>query len=231
MAAELKEVTMTGRAAGSFFLNEIKQVFVNDSNRNVEFIYTFPMPENASICSFSAFTGSNRFVGAVAEKGQALKSYQRAIFSGDSAYMLESHRSNIYQVSLGNVAGGETITVNISYIQDIKISGDEYRKKVYTKFSSLAPRFSVFETEDVFIIPGSAIYIFLGTRLWAFKDHAKQGSTYSKYAASRYEKYSSIVVGDFTPAILHNLLGDAFWAGFDTRYTKRRRSEAASRIP
>jgi Ca-activated chloride channel family protein len=99
--AILKEITISGNMIGGIFQNEIEQVYINNGEGNVELIYTFPMPENASISGFSAVTGSGRYIGVVRETETALKEYQQALADGDSAYMLESHRDNIFQTSLG----------------------------------------------------------------------------------------------------------------------------------
>jgi len=115
----LKEISVVGKVIGNFLLNEVTQIFTNGSEESVEFIYTFPMPESASVSSFKASTKENSFAGTVKSKKESLEVYQTAISKGDSAYMLESHRDNIFQVSLGHVAKDEEITVNISYIQDI----------------------------------------------------------------------------------------------------------------
>ena len=133
--AELKEVNISGSMIGNFFLNEIEQKFLNGGEDNVEFIYTFPMPENASVSSFFATVGDNRFIGAVKEKEEALKQYQETIARGDSAYMLESHRDNIFQLSLGNVAKGEEVAVSISYVQDIASNDNMFRLLIPTLVS------------------------------------------------------------------------------------------------
>jgi|GEM_PF-3216424 len=142
--AELKEVNISGNIVGSFFLNEIEQKFVNSSGGNVEFIYTFPIPENASVSGFYAAIGENRYIGELKEKEEALKDYQNTVAKGESAYMLESFRDNIFRLSLGNAADGETITVVISYIQDITVNDNAFRLLIPTLVS---PRY----------IPGSII--------------------------------------------------------------------------
>jgi len=128
----LQSVTIHGNAVGFTFQADIQQIFVNNSRSNVEFIYTFPMPADASVCAFSAKTASNTFKGVIEEREEALKKYKDAISRGDGAYMLESHRDNIFQVSLGNVGAGETIEVSISYLQDLKISEKEIRLTIPT---------------------------------------------------------------------------------------------------
>ena len=133
--AVLKSISVTGKVAGGLFLNEIEQVFVNDGDSNVEFIYTFPMPENASVSSFSAAVGGERFIGVVKKKDQALEEYKYAVAAGDSAYMLESHRDNIFQASLGNVAKGEEVAIDISYIQDAAVTDNELRLLIPTLVS------------------------------------------------------------------------------------------------
>jgi hypothetical protein len=65
--------------------------------------------------------------------------------------------------------------------------------------------------------PESAMYSFFGADSEALAEQEKQGTRLIRYAASKYEKYSNTVVGDFTPAADAeiSLLGDTSWAGFD----------------
>ncbi|MDR1559423.1 MAG: VWA domain-containing protein [Clostridiales bacterium] len=128
----LQSVSIRGSAVGNVFMADIQQIFINDSDRNIEFLYTFPIPADASVTAFSAKTARGSFKGAVEERETALSRYQDAVTAGDSAFMLESHRDNIFQVSLGNVDKGETTEVNISYLQDLKISGNEIRLVIPT---------------------------------------------------------------------------------------------------
>jgi len=90
------------------------------------------MPADASVCSFSAKTAHNTYRGIVEERETSLEEYKNAIAKGNSAYMLESHRDNIFQVSLGNVDKSESIEVNISYIQDLKVAENEIRLVIPT---------------------------------------------------------------------------------------------------
>ena len=128
----LQSVSIRGNAVGHVLLADIHQIFVNNGNRNAEFLYTFPIPADASVCSFSAKTARNTFKGILEGREAALTKYKDAIAGGDSAYMLESHRDNIFQVSLGNVDINETVEVNISYMQDLKIADNELRLVIPT---------------------------------------------------------------------------------------------------
>ena len=128
----LKEIRICGSIVGSLFLNEIKQVFTNNSDDTVEFVYTFPIPENASICKFSAFTENNSFTGCINTKEGALKEHQTELSKGNSVYILESWRDNIFKIPLGNVAKGEDVTVEIAYIQDIIIKDSAFRLLIPT---------------------------------------------------------------------------------------------------
>ena len=115
----LKEIKICGSIVDGLFLNDIEQVFTNISDDNVEFVYTFPIPENASISEFSALTGNNSFTGYVLHNEQALVKYKTELSKGNNVYMLESWQENIFQVPLGNLAKGEDVIINISYIQDV----------------------------------------------------------------------------------------------------------------
>ena len=68
----LKSVSICGNALGCFFKVDIQQTFVNGSDQNVEFMYTFPMPADASVCLFSAKTAHNTYRGVIEERDTML---------------------------------------------------------------------------------------------------------------------------------------------------------------
>lgn len=117
---------------------KINQYFANTAAKNAEYIYTFPLPDQASVCHFSALVGDRRITGEIKEKEQAYRLYEQAVTAGDSAYLLESARANIYQVNLGNVKAGEAVEIEIAYLQSLQANDDELRIMVPTL---VAPRY------------------------------------------------------------------------------------------
>ncbi len=101
------------------------QNYVNTSPGSIEVLYTFPLPHKAVVTGFKARIGNQEVTGTYKEREAAFEEYDDALRRGNSGFLLESHRPDIFQVSLGNIAGGETISVTISYIEDVQCVDSE----------------------------------------------------------------------------------------------------------
>ncbi len=122
------------------FMSEVTltQNYINASGHAIEALYTFPVPHDAQVTGFRCSIGSDTIQGEFREKEEAFREYDRAVRKGDSAFLLESHRPDIFQVSLGNIAAGEKVSITISYIEDVKITDHELRWSIPTV---VAPRY------------------------------------------------------------------------------------------
>lgn len=134
----LKAVDISGNVMGEFMHVKIVQKYVNEGGRNAEFLYTFPLPDKASVCGFSAKISEKLVKGEVREKKQAYREYNNAVRKGDSAFLLENFRPDVFQVSLGQVEEGEEIEIEIAYMQEIKVLDGEMRISIP---SLVAPRY------------------------------------------------------------------------------------------
>lgn len=114
------------------------QNYVNTANGNIEALYTFPLPHNAQVTGFNGKIGENEVRGEFREKEEAFAEYDKAIRRGDSAFLLESHRPDIFQISLGNIAPGEKVSITISYLEEVKVVDNELRWMLPTV---IAPRY------------------------------------------------------------------------------------------
>ncbi len=123
----LKSVSIKGAVIDNFSDFIIRQTYMNDISDNIEAVYTFPLPDDASVYRFKARTAGRDIVGAILEREKAVKEYGKAIVDGDGAALFESHRPNIFQISLGQIGAGEEVEIEIGYAADLKISGDEMR--------------------------------------------------------------------------------------------------------
>lgn len=116
----------------------VVQNFINNTQEVIEALYTFPLPHRASVNGFKARVGKNEVTGRLKEKEEAFKEYDAAVRKGDSGFLLESHRPDIFQVSLGNILSGEKAVVTITYIQELEAVDDEIRWALPTV---VAPRY------------------------------------------------------------------------------------------
>ncbi len=63
------------RSTTAIAVTTVEQVFHNTENRQVEALYTFPVPKNASVADFSMWINGKEMVGEVLEKKRAREIY------------------------------------------------------------------------------------------------------------------------------------------------------------
>ena len=117
----LKKVKITGDVIGKFGTFEIEQVYKNNTKDVLEVGYTFPIVETATVVGFEINVGDRVLKGKCKEKGKAKKEYQRNIFKGNSAYMMEQETDNIFKISIGKIDRDEEVKIKIQYVDKFEI--------------------------------------------------------------------------------------------------------------
>ncbi len=121
----------------------LKQDFKNTNLSDIEAVYIFPLPHKAEVTELIAKIGDVEIVGEIKEKEEAYKEYDLAVKNGDSAFLLDQARPDIFQIWLGNIAPGESITIELTYTEETHVTDGELRWLLPTV---VAPRY----------IPGNA---------------------------------------------------------------------------
>ena len=73
---ELKEQDVNVTINNGVAVTEVNQVFFNTENRVVEALYTFPVPNKASVSNFSMWINGQEMIGEVVEKQRARQIYE-----------------------------------------------------------------------------------------------------------------------------------------------------------
>jgi Ca-activated chloride channel family protein len=97
----------------------IKQNFKNDTDNYVEAIYVFPLPETAAVNRLVMQIGARRIEGKIKEKAQAKRIYNQAKTAGKKASLMSQQRPNMFTTSIANIAPGETVSVELDYVQNV----------------------------------------------------------------------------------------------------------------
>lgn len=137
-ALPLKGVWIKGDICGLYGELTVEQLYMNEGEKDLEIIYTFPLPDGAVISGFSARVGERKVTGEIREKKEAFRVYDQALAGGDSAFLLEQYRPNIFQVSLGLVLPEEEVSVRIVYLETFAYRDGELRIAIPTL---VAPRY------------------------------------------------------------------------------------------
>lgn len=137
-ALMLEGVSATGEMRGALLEMTVEQRFRNPTKRNVEVLYTFPLPWGAVLLNVDVVLGDKHLAGAVAPRRRAEAEYEETLAAGDAAIMLEQNGDGSYSLNLGNLAANETCRVTLSYAQVLRFEQGGVRLLLPTV---IAPRY------------------------------------------------------------------------------------------
>ncbi len=114
------EVTINNGIA----VTEVTQVFRNTEDRQLEALYTFPVPRGASISEFSMWIGGKEMVGEVVEKRRAREIYESYKRRNIDPGLLEQVDYKTFEMRIFPVAPNAEQRVRIVYYQELEIDAD-----------------------------------------------------------------------------------------------------------
>lgn len=120
------DVAITGMIAKVM----LKQTFENTSTDWVEGLYTFPLPDQAAVNSLIVTIGDRRIVGSIREKKQAEQHYEQAKQAGKLASIVKQHRPNLFSSRFANIPPGETVSIELGYVQTVAYVDDQYSLRI-----------------------------------------------------------------------------------------------------
>ena len=108
----------------------VTQAFRNTTGEWVEGTYVYPLPEDAAVDSMKLVVGERVIVADIRERAAARRDYEAARRSGRAAALTEQERPNVFTNSVATIAPGETVLVQITYQQPVRLSGGTHALRV-----------------------------------------------------------------------------------------------------
>jgi len=105
---------------------KVSQVFRNRSENNIEAIYVFPLPENASIEKFLLRVGDELIEGKIMEKEAADLVYEQAKNQGKKSAIMKQQRPNVFKTKVANIEKNSEVSITIEYQRQIDFSEKGY---------------------------------------------------------------------------------------------------------
>lgn len=105
-------------------VTHVNQVFRNTENRIVEALYTFPVPEGASVANFSMWINGKEMVGEVVEKERAREIYNSYKQKKHDPGLLEQTDYKTFEMRIFPIPAGADQRVQITYYQELKVDHD-----------------------------------------------------------------------------------------------------------
>jgi Ca-activated chloride channel family protein len=114
------------RISGMVARVSVSQTFRNTGEEWVEGVYVFPLPDGAAVDQLRMHIGGRYIEGEIREKEQAKKAYEAAKVAGKKASLIEQQRANLFTTSVANVAPGETVTIEIEYLETLRYDDESF---------------------------------------------------------------------------------------------------------
>ncbi len=106
-------------------VTRVTQVFVNTENRQVEALYTFPVPKGASVANFSMWINGKEMVGEVLEKQRAREIYNSYKRRRRDPGLLEQTDYKTFEMRIFPIAPKAEQKVEIVYYQELNVDHDQ----------------------------------------------------------------------------------------------------------
>ncbi len=119
------DITADIEVSGLMAYTQIKQVFINPYNLELEGKYQFPLPENAAIKHLSVKVGDKEIVGQIMEKKAAKAVYNKAKRQGKKTSLVRQQRANLFTNNIANIPAQSTVVVTLTFIMPVTFFNDE----------------------------------------------------------------------------------------------------------
>ncbi len=130
VALPLKVIDARFEVAGGCAEVAIEQIFEFDGPNPVDVLYTFPLPEEASVYRCTMSIGERKVVAVVKTLEEAREDFRRAHERGHRAALVESVRDNLFELQLGNVQPGDRITISLAFVCALQTAGPRKRLRI-----------------------------------------------------------------------------------------------------
>ncbi|HMO80567.1 MAG TPA: VIT domain-containing protein [Pyrinomonadaceae bacterium] len=125
-ACPLKTTHVNTEISGFIARVNVRQVFENHFAEPIEAVYTFPLSQNGAVDQMTMTVGSRTIRGKIMKREEAREVYETAKSAGQMAALLDQQRPNIFTQAVANVMPGETVVIEISYVETLKYEDGEY---------------------------------------------------------------------------------------------------------
>ena len=105
-------------------VTKVNQIFKNTEKRQVEALYTFPVPKGASVANFSMWINGKEMVGEVLEKKRAREIYNSYKKVKRDPGLLEQVDYKTFEMRIFPIAAGAEQKVEITYYQEMDFDHD-----------------------------------------------------------------------------------------------------------
>lgn len=120
-AVRLSSQTVTATLEGGLATVHIHQVFRYEGSGSVEAVYTFPLPEDASMTGLTLTAGGQRMEGVLTERKKAREIYRDIVRSQRDPALLEKIGEGRFRLSIFPVVPNADTVIDLEYVQRVPL--------------------------------------------------------------------------------------------------------------
>ncbi|RWX52520.1 Vault protein inter-alpha-trypsin domain-containing protein [Candidatus Electrothrix marina] len=120
-ALEIRDHQVKVVIEDGYAITTVEQVFHNPHAQDLEAIYSFPVPEKATVAEFTMWIDNKPVHGEVMEKGKAKKVYEDQKAAGEDAGLTEKDSYKTFDITVSPVRAGQDTRIRFGYIQPVKV--------------------------------------------------------------------------------------------------------------
>ena len=122
---EIKEHNVHVTINNGVAVTQVTQIFKNTEKRQVEALYTFPVPRGASVANFSMWINGKEMIGEVLEKKRAREIYNSYKQRRRDPGLLEQVNYKTFEMRIFPINAGAEQKVQITYYQELDTDHDQ----------------------------------------------------------------------------------------------------------
>ncbi len=135
---------------------QVDQVFHNPHNKDLEAIYSFPVPEKGAVSQFTMWIDGKPVHGEVLKKKEARQVYEEEKAAGNDVGLTEQDGYKTFEIRVSPVRAGQDTRIRLVYLQPVHIDTgigryvypledggvDEQKKAFWTASEAVKEKFS-----------------------------------------------------------------------------------------
>lgn len=122
---EIEEQTINVTINNGVAVTEVEQIFFNTESRQVEALYTFPVPKKASVSNFSMWINGKEMIGEVVEKERAREIYNSYKRVNRDPGLLEQTDYKTFEMRIFPIGPKAKQRVKVTYYQELNFDHDQ----------------------------------------------------------------------------------------------------------
>lgn len=142
---KLNKLHVSGNVCGEYIEYTIAQHYRNTGKDNVHCIYSFPIPETATLTGLSISLGGKNLQASVESREEVLKILKNAREENLNPISLESDEEGGFQITIGDILPNEKVVIKITYMDQL-IYDDNMTRVIIP--SVIDPTYISSETEE-----------------------------------------------------------------------------------